>query len=456
MPLVSVGNADDIFCEFDRGRDRLVDFMNRDFYGLSVVLWKTGDSPIIKDTGCHCRLGAYHKLSLEQRLGLEDLPASIYIGDYYKCLPCSSLSILMEMEGGCDQFVVEFGQRIGQNYKIVKFKRGLRYLKPLEYPKSILRRLLADRNYTKCEPGASILSSAQFYGADGFTNKMMISMYTESILLKYGLQHMTPYMATAFICADDSYYLMRDDRKLCVDDLPKTDGILPFETTFSILAQVITFFHVMEGYQLSFPFPCWDDISFEKLMISSDFGHDECRIRSNVKVCINISEDCGITAIGRTGSITRLFHHTEADARSIRCTPFTPKVESMTFDFTNCVAKDGCCVINKAYVYRLPNRKDMLQAMRQLGAFMYPSSLGLYSFLVLLMTNECFYNSVKSHKRLNAMWCSLFLELDRKELEFALKSDNCTNVPKLLRSKYLRCDAVKHGWELIKLINERP
>jgi len=456
MPLVSVGSADDIFSGFDYSRDRLIDFMNRDFEGLTAVLWKTGDSPFIKDIGCQCKLGAYHKLSIEQRLGLKDIPASIYIGDYYKCLPCSSLSILMEMESGCEEFVVEFGERLGQTYKIVKFKRGLRYLKSFDYPKSILTKLLNDRNYTKCEPGASKLISAQFYGADGFTNKMMVNMYTESILMQNGLQHMIPYIATAFICADDSYYLVRDDKKLRLDDLDKSGGVFSFETTFSILAQVISFFHVMEPYQISFPFPTSDDISFSKSIFPKEFGHRDCRIASNISVCINISEDCGITAIGKSDNTTRVFHHTESDARSIRCTPFTPKVESLTFDFTNCVTRGGCCVINKAYVYRLPNRKNMLQTMRQLGAFMYPSSLGLYSFLVLLMSNECFYNSVKSYKQLDALWCSLFLELDRKEIECALISHDNVNISKLLRSKYLRCDAVKHGWELIKLINERP
>lgn len=459
------GNADQIFSVFDRRRDRLVDLMNRDFPELSKKLWQSTKSPVVIDTDCQCQMGAYHKLSLEQRLGLEDAPESIYLGEYYKCINCSALGILMEMEASTDDFVIEYGRRIGQRFKLVKVARGLRFLRRYDYPKDILASLLADDNYSKCEPGASKLRAAEFYGADGFTNKILVHMYAESILMKHGLQDMIPYMATAFICCQDSYTLMLDARttklpELKYSHLLSVDSlgceIFNFKTVYGILAQLIGFFRVLGEYQFSCPIPSWDQVNFEAGHIK--FTIDDRQFDANLKLIIDISSDCGITTVTRTGEVNRVFQYTEADARRLRSTPFRPKVESTTFDFTNCVAKDAKdrCTINKSYVYRLPIGDHVLSKLRQLGAFMYPSSLGLYSFLVLLMTDERFYRSVKSDERLNALWCSFFLAYDRKTLESRLTEAKITNVQKLLQGLYLRCDAVKHGWDLIKLINERP
>nr|QBK90466.1 MAG: protein kinase [Pithovirus LCPAC103] len=427
-----------------------------------------GDSPIVVDSNCQCQLGAYHKLSLEQRIGLEDVPEAMYLGEYYKCINCSALGTLMDLDTGLDNFIIEYGSRLGQKFDIHRLARGIRFLKCYQYPKHILAQLLRNRNYINCEPGATELVGAEFYGADAFTTQVLVHIYVESILRKQLSEDRIPFLATAFVCGQDNYLVLRAPAIEKLTDISSplftipigTDcedrRVLNFKVVYGLLYQLISFFWVLKDYQFSYGDPGWDKLSFNTRPIVLTMAGITCICP--VSLIIAISANCSITTVTTDGKANRIFQYTDRDSKTLRRTPFRPKVESMTFNFTNCVTAEGACRINKAYVYQLPtdtSKSDMSALLRQLGAFMYPSSLGLYCFLCLLMTEPSFYYGVKTNSTLNALWQSFFLAYDLPIIESRLKLADGSNIIKLLKGIYLRCDAVKHGWDLIKIINER-
>ena len=431
------GDVDHTFALFSEQKRELAVMMNADFqyYHDKLVL--------PEDRGCQYQMGVNDELTLAQRIGLEDAPIHLDLSNYYKCLNCHLLSKLGIVDRA---FTIEHGSKYGLKFVIEDCCRHMRFLRKFDQPKLLVAKLVKDGVYSRCEPGINRLIGAEFYGGDKFTIASLVYIYLEMVFQHYGIEPLLWQVPAIFICANKGYRIREQTMKSLseiVSPIYVSKGIFREPVVHGLLYQLSLFFHVLKDYQFSYHNPTLDNVSFHQQQVR--YAFDGTSYSSPISLKFNITGDCAITIPDAKGNNTRLYHY-EGESR----TPFRHRVEEMVFSFINCVDTDttGACKINKSYVYRYDSKDQYCD-------FVYSSSVGLYSFLCLLMTDPIFYRSLKQYPKLDEFWKSFFLRKDLLTLETRLCSDRHYDIDELLKGIYLRCDADKHSWDLIKILNER-
>jgi len=127
------------------------------------------------------------------------------------------------------------------------------------------------------------------------------------------------------------------------------------------------------------------------------------------------------------------------------------------------VVSTGSYDNNNVMMYRLTNSTiEIYNAIRHIGFPLFTSSFDFYCFIVSLMCDVTFYNTVVNDERLYHLWKMMWQIDDLQVVEELLKEthnfthdqeamDIYDSPVNIIRGKWLRCDVVKHIWSLIKL-----
>jgi hypothetical protein len=121
------------------------------------------------------------------------------------------------------------------------------------------------------------------------------------------------------------------------------------------------------------------------------------------------------------------------------------------------------CKANNVNMYRLTNSTvDIYNAIRHIGFPLFVGSFDFYCFMVSLMCDKSFYDSVVNDDKLYRLWSMMWLSQDLPNVERHIKEVHNMEIHRdtprsasnitinIIRGMWLRCDIIQFLWALIK------
>ena len=479
---LTTANVDNMFNQFKKDRDYIISNIESNVNRLIVDLW-TPSSPICFDDKCLFNMGKTQQIyTLEERIEGKHIENENIL-NYYSCPQCKNMKRLIDFRYTQigQPFYIECGDAAGEQLVITEASIDKLFILN-ESPPDVIKRLLSNpyvMNITKCSVGCNDndicdikdYKNMDYLGLDPFSNNTLINYYLEHKLNELGIPNIIN-MHIAYVCSSKGYSLYEYPdigRIRHLQEYPeflehtgrpsptaRADDKVPIgkEVVKGIIKQLFATLHALKKYDFSHGGPSSRSILLKNTNCSYmyDGVHVECPV--TIKICD--LHHAGIT-IGNT----RLYNKSViADAELLK-KPFRPIIDSKAvtpFSFDNIEMDE------KITVYRLKNPKHDLSSsltfmyIKHLGFPIFQSSFDAYGFMVTLMSDRSFYNSVMNNEDCYLLWRKMWLPEEFENIQDKIRelhdcSDPMTRVDKVIRVLAgfgLRCDMIESGWNLIK------
>jgi hypothetical protein len=431
-------------CEWTRGvdtllnhyrghRDYIVSLVKTNPTELINIIWsRTG--PLAIDNDCQCQMGHGNRRSA------------------FSCAQCKNLQRLIDFRmGGAEKAVpLECGREAGKNIIVTSTE----VLHPfLQWDDEATRRaqfyLQQYHNLTLCGTPSRPLRCIM---GDSFTIRTLIVWLIASQFAEKGLPH-CPNLYSVFICRNIGYSIYEMPNIGPLSELNKyfrnRDGSLPQPIVRSIIIQLIVMLSELTNINFSHGTPSINGLLFTNDPVS--YLYDEVPIQGPITVQISDLWNASATFNG-----VHFFPKNLQTSIHLERNVFIPEIETKIVSMAYCDTNPTIevCKPNATNMYRLTTATiDIYSAIRHIGFPLYAGSFDLYCFLVSLMCDPSFYNTVIHDKSLYRLWSMIWLRDDLEPVEQAIQESHKTTntmVIDIIRGKWLRCDIVKYLWSLIK------
>ena len=444
-------------CEWTRGvdnqlqryaddRDEIVQLMEEDPEKLVTVMWQR-DGPLSIDSDCLCQMGA----------GIPRSP--------FACAQCTNLRRLIDFRQLTvnREFPLECGERAGDSLII----RSTSVPRPfLRWDVNASRRaqqyMAQYEELQNCGTPVNV-GDLRMVTGDSFTTSILIQWMLYQRFDDNGLPHI-PLLETGYICRETGYTVhqvpgigLLSDLHTIDDhhDIPREEqsmksqnfstNRLKSEVTRTMIVQLLVTLRELSEVNFSHGAPSVNSLLFSNIPVS--YRYDGVHVQGPITLQI-----ANFTHSSATFSNVHYFpSDTEAEMNLSR-SPFVPQIES------RCVSEENAVCQDSATFYRLTqSTSGIYQALRHLGFPLYVGSFDFYAFMVALMCDHSFYQSVRHDPQLYYLWSLMWTVEDKDPVEEKIRQVHASeynpeDTPALdiLRGAWLRCDILPYMWALIQ------
>lgn len=481
-------------CEWTRGVDSLLEryasdraeithLITHDPNKLVTSIWK-GDGPLAIDNKCRCQMGKGEKRSP------------------FACAQCKNLRRLIDFRlGGVERpFQVECGKKAGKTLIVSKTDISNLFLQwDNESAKRARIYLHQYQNLTTC--GTPDLKKLQCITGDQFTTRTLIMWMVSKIFTEKGLPH-CPMMHTAFVCNDTGYSLYNMPSIGTISELHKIAAYheqttapnvlkskdysytpLKTEVARSIILQLLAALKELSTINFSHGTPSIYGLIFDKDPVS--YIYDGVKVTGPLTLQISDMWNASAT-FNDVHYFPRDVKSSLYLSRGVFIPEITSKFVSMAYCHevgavdetqeiacpenagTTCPTEEtyDVCKSRNVAVYRLTsNTVDIYNSIRHIGFPLYVGSFDFYCFMVALMCDKSFFDTVVADEKLYRLWSMMWMVEDIQDVErmikeshdIAARGDTPVNnrasanmIIDIIRGPWLRCDVVKYIWALVK------
>lgn len=465
---------DTLMARYKQDRDEITSLIMHNPDKLITSIWKQ-DGPLAIDNGCRCQMGRGERRSP------------------FACAQCSNMRRLIDFRfGGVERpFQLQCGQFVGKNLVVTNTDVVEPFIAWDEDSARRARAYVQQYNdLTAC--GTPSVDNLRCITGDSFTIKTLIMWMIDRLFTERGLPHI-PTLYTAFICSGVGYSLydmpsigsMNDLHKIAAyhDVDPTTKSMksqhfayMPLKSSIArtIIVQLLVTLLELSRLNFSHGTPSIHGLTFNKDPIS--YMYDGVHI--NGPITLQITDLWNASA---TFNSTHFFPKNIRSLMYIERNLFVPEIATRTVAMAPChniepssvVCPPGTttctdvCSPEAVTLYRLTSSTmDIYNAMRHIGFPLYVGSFDLYCFMVSLMCDRSFFAAVTRDEKLYRLWSMMWLAEDLPTIEQRIQQLHeieaqgdtpitnraaSNNVIDIIRGAWLRCDVVKHLWNLIRL-----
>lgn len=396
-------NIDEVLSKYIVERDNIIKLSVNNPVELTSKIWSI-DGYLSNDPKCMCNAGKLKKFT------------------HYKCPPCVNMGRLIDYDDEKlnKPFFIECGDMVGNMFIFISHPVGKLNTTIEEQDKKSAQKFLSDHiNMLTC--GTQEVEGLTFVRSDIFTNNILVWWTVDKIYeqksLPFGLN-----LHTAYICRDEGFMLSNAPTLGSYKKLKNRAIEMKwdrYKTCSSICKQLGIMLDVLHDNFFSHGNPHLDVLLFSEQ--ETDIDYNDISLSSDFLMHI-----VDFTYSSITNGNTRLYPKTERSDILINC-------QTLHIDI-----KDGR--------YYISNKSDILfNYIRHAGLPIYSSSFDFYCFIVSLMLDKYFYDSVKGDPFLNKAWESIWLESDLEIIENRIKKNMNKNIDivRLLSKLWLECNVVK-------------
>lgn len=457
---------DNLLIRYGQDREEVISFINNDPDTLINIIWKP-EGPLAIDEECRCQMG-----NGERRTA-------------FACAQCKNMRRLIDFRnGGVDRaFQIQCGELAGKSLIV----SGTPVVNPfLEWDDNSARRaqqyIQQYTNLTSC--GTPSIPDLKCMTGDSFTIRTIIMWMIAKLFSKSGLPHI-PTLHTSFICSGIGYSLYNMPSIGTMSELHKIEsyhnldsGIksmkshhfayteLKSEITRTIITQLLVTLLELSKINFSHGTPSIHGLVFDKNPVS--YIYDGFHV--NGPITLQISDLWNSSA---TFNRIHFFPKNLKSSMYIEKNMFVPEIATRTVTMAHCddntnEVPSNICDPQSTTLYRLTNSTiDIYTAMRHIGFPLYVGSFDFYCFMVSLMCDKSFFDSVKNDPKLYRLWSMMWLSEDLNRIEQLIKdsheievrnehwqipSNGSSNTAvNIIRGAWLRCDIIQYIWGLIRM-----
>ena len=496
---------DNLLESYREDRDIIIELIMTDPDKLIQSIWKpTG--PLAIDNECKCRMGE------------GDILTS------FLCAQCRNIKRLTDFRvGGVEKpFQIQCGKYTGTDLIVGMSEITTPFL---SWDQSSIRRAhnyyLQHPNAVLC--GASVKRDTRCIVGDSFTIRTLILWTILRIFTDKGLPH-SPVLHTAFICHNVGYSLYNDltigsidrlhekdeffddvkinqsrngysslepaiqklslfpTRQLNTTSLPtyQIERKMKSEVTRSIFIQLLVILKELQQINFSHGTPSIHGLIFDKEPVS--YIYDDVHITGPFTLQITDLWNASAT-LANVHYYPKNIKTTFSLDREFFIPEITTKQATMAYCDDNviigtdkldiaCPSTSSSCPDTKSYdvcekkritFYKLTSSTiNIYNAIRHSGFPLYSGSFDCYCFIVSLMCDKTFYNSVMQDQSLYRLWSMMWIREDLIRVENLISNvftknyvsnprANGTIVIDIIKESWLRCDIIDHLWNLIKI-----
>jgi hypothetical protein len=475
-------SADDMIKRFSEDRKEVVSLLANNINDLIAILW-TPLSPVFIDNGCIFNMGqAQREYSLEDRIENGKSIVNETLINYYVCSQCKNMKRLVNFSKTKvgDPFYIECGSHAGDKLVITESKINKLYIIKESPPKTVSKILSSDyiNKLKQCSAGCNSndlcdipdYAEMDYLGLDPYTNNMLINWYLNEQLSYQAIPNIIK-MHIGFVCKGKGYSLYEYPDIGRIRHMKEhsqylnPSGNIKKDIAKGIIKQLFATLHNLQKYNFSHGGPSSRAVLFKDE--PSAYLYDNVRVECPITMKLCDLHNAGVTVIGSNNEKIRLYTKSLIADAEITKKPLKPIIETLTitpYTFDSNMNDINIEDDNDITIYRLKNPDKYFQEamvfmyIKHLGLPIYQSSFDTYGFMVSLMSDKLFYDSVMSEESMYLLWRRMWLPEEFETVQDKIRhlhksSDPMTRVDKVIRflSGFgLRCDMTNYGWEMIK------
>lgn len=444
---VKTSGIDNLLKVYAANRNETVQMMLRDPNKLTQVLWKN-NSPLAIDNECRCKMGKGELRSA------------------FSCAQCKNLRRLnYKLDCVTKPFRIECGSLAGKNLIVKSVAVDAPYITfdddSAERAKLFLTQY---KNLNLC--GTPDISNMQCIIGDTFTIKTLLSWSLYDIFNSKNLPHI-PLLYTAFVCQNTGYSLYESNSIGSFDDMHKMDIYhdndpthnlkskpiiyLPLKSsiTRTIIVQLLVILNELSKVNFSHGYPSIKDFVFNSQPLS--YMYEGFHVTGDITM--------QITNFEYSSAMLNNIHYYAKNLKSkvyLNKDMFIPEIIRRNVATAKCDI-NGSCSSGDVYVYRVTSDNvNLYDAMRNIGCPIFVGSFDFYCYMVSLMSDKSFHDSVFRDKKLYKLWTLMWSADDLITIEKNIKEAHDLepmtkiNVINIIRGAWLRCDIIDYMWSLVK------
>ncbi len=399
----NIRNIDDTLAKYDEEREHIIRTLTRNPVELSEKIWSE-DGYLSNDPACMCHAGLQKKYTP------------------YACPPCINMGRLIDRdtERLGKPFLIECGEKVGTSFVLISLPIGTTLLE-IGFQDKIKAQNFLQKHQSMLKCGSQDISNLTFVSSDIFTNNILVWWIIDKIFQRKGLPYNLP-LHTGYICRHKGFLLSNAPtigNYTKLKEKAKMEEWDRYNVCSSICKQLGIILDVLHKNFFTHGNPHVDMLLFSEEEI--EHHYDNVLVSSEF---ITHIVDFSYSSITHSG--TRLYPHTERSD------------VILNYQMLHIDIKDGR--------YYLSDKTDILfNYIRHAGLPIYSSSFDFYCFIVCLMLDGYFYDSVKGDSDLNLAWESIWTGEDLIKIEKRIKTNRNRDVDvvRLLSKLWLQCEVVE-------------
>lgn len=396
-------NVDDLFDRYKRERDSILFSLIEEPETIYDKIWSS-KGLLSRDSKCMCNGGRNKKYTP------------------YKCPQCINIGRLKDYDNKNEKsFMIETGSNVGTFLMLIELSIGKLYSEVSQKDKNRVANFLF-KNDIVLSCGSQRIDDLKFLRSDFFTNNTLISWIVEIIFTEKDLPHSLD-LFTSYICGSNGFVLLESPTIGSFQKLKLKASIEKWDSEDvceSICKQLGVYIDVLSEHFFSHGISTLDTLMFSDK--KTEYDYKDLNIRSKFTLHI---VDHSYSSI------------TYKDIRLYSGSDISDMIMNFS-DLTIIIANDMFKITNSSHV--------MFDHIRHSGVALYSHSFDFYCFIVGLMLDKYFYDSVKSSSKLNDAWSSIWHPDEIAIIENRILSnmnDERADVMELFSGLWLHCNVTK-------------
>lgn len=410
--------VDDLLTKYRLERIKTIDLLVTDPGALMERMWAPAGKGglLMVDNNCLCRMGKGE------------------IRSPFSCAQCKSIGRLMDfgVKQVGETFILECGLEGGRELIVREQTIGGLYLR--WDPQADHRNKLYLSSYPAVAScGTETTDNTRCVVGDSFTTKILTSWIVERVMINKDIPH-TLRMHTAFVCRNTGYtmsdyprlgtiaHLQHHKQYLDSGELrsPKArrDVWYPLKSNVvrSIILQLVVALKELSSINFVHGAPSANVLLFRER--DCDYTYEGLRVTSPITLKIGDYSNSSFTF-----NDIHVYPYSKKFDFYAKRTPYVPEIRTIRNVMSYCQLNESAptsdvCRKTAFNIYRL--KGDMINIfsyMRHSGIPIYAGSFDFYCFMVSLMCDKAFYNTVMNNQEIYRLWSMMWLLEDLPVIE---------------------------------------
>lgn len=440
------GSIDRFILRYYMERENIMAILEESPEELIQNLWR-GKSFLSTDNDCQFRVGQGNEYTS------------------FMCTQCKILDGLVASKVNIvnHPFPIECGKHVGEKLVIRKMNISETTIF-IDREAAERNRLFLFNNPELLGCGTENLKDKKYLVSDALTNNILVDWVVSKIMIANKLPHAwTIY--TGFLCHKEGYvfqesYLSLLDLEqikdfIIVKETPRaqaeTNKSFRNDVVDGIIMQLLAFFIALEGQQFIHGNAYIKSLGFLRKPCAYSF--DGQNVTCSVTLKVGGFEN---SSIAFNNNI--LYSYNPLSMPYLTKGNFSSNIVSVSGNMAGCETKDFICKPETFNTYSIGEESIVFFSfLRNSGIALYPGSFDFYCFMVALIYNKTFYNTIMRDKKLYIIWSMMWLPEDIYIIDkrlIVLHQDGAEPttlaIVESLRGLQLRCNITRFLWDLIR------
>lgn len=444
--------VDNLLLQYKHDREKITSLIINDPNKLIMTIWKH-ESLLAADNECRCQMGRGS------------------IRSQFSCAQCKNLRRIIDFRQGIVNcpFKLQCGNSAGKSLIVLASEISHPFL---NWDDDAMKRskLFVEQYPNLLICGTPNVKNLRCISGDKFTIRALIMFMISKMFHDNHLPHCV-MMHTAFICNGIGYGLYDMPTIGNIFDLHRLPeyhdyGALKVNVSRTIILQLLVILSELSKVNFSHGTPSIYGLIFNKTPVS--YLYDEVHITG--PITMQISDMWNSSA---TFNNSHYFSKSVKHDMNLESHMFVPEITTRSVSMAYCYNHDlipktgltsGFCDPQNIPVYRLnESTLDIYTTIRHIGFPLYSGSFDFYCFMISLMCDKAFFNTVMLTPELYRLWSMMWLIEDIHDIENTISDLHNSNINaqpnnvtavnivfNIINHAWLRCDIIKFLWALIK------